>query len=86
MLGAVARLGYPARSVAIGVSDLRCGGPFPVGPYSCPAMLMPNGDGAYVTFAGTRKVAAVTLMAVDDPPLSATIVAFEVPPAGWVMP
>ena len=86
MLGAVARLGYPARSVAVGMFDFRCGGPFATGARSCPAMLAPNGGAAYVDFVGTSKVAAVTFTVPDVPGLTATVWVFEVPPAGWSMP
>lgn len=86
MLEAVARLGYPARRVAVGLFDFLCGGPFATGPRSCPAMPMPYGGAAYVTFVGTPKVAAVTFTDPDDPPLTATVLVFEVPPAGWTMP
>jgi hypothetical protein len=86
VLLAVARLGFPARSITIGLFDFRCGGPFPTGVRSCPAMLAPPGGTAYVTFVGTPKVAAVTFTAADDPPLTATVWLFAVPPAGWSMP
>ena len=85
MLEAVARLGYPVRSMAVGSFDFRCGGPFATGDRSCPAVLSPSGGAAYVAFVGTPKVAAVTFTAGDDPP-TATVWVFEVPPAGWSMP
>jgi hypothetical protein len=90
VLLAVARLGFPVRSITIGLFDFRCGGPFPTGVRSCPAMLAPTGGAAYVTFVGTPKVAAVIFTVAPpqppDPPLPTTVVAFEVPPAGWSMP
>jgi hypothetical protein len=86
VLLSVARLGYPVRGVTIGLFDFGCGGPFATGVRACPAELAPSGGAAYVTFIGTQKVAAVTLTAVDDPPLTATVWVFEVPPAGWTMP
>lgn len=89
VLAAVARLGYPVQAMTIRTFDFGCGGPFVVGVYSCP--MIPAGPttipgSAYVTFVGTDKIAAVSFHAVDDPPLIAKLVAFEVPPAGWVMP
>lgn len=90
VLLAVARLGFPVRTITIGLFDFRCGGPFPTGVRSCPAMLAPTGGAAYVMFVGTPKVAAVTFTVAPpqppNPPLPTTVVAFELPPAGWVLP
>jgi hypothetical protein len=89
VLTAVSGLGYPVQAVTVRIFDFSCGGPFATGIYFCP--MIPAGPGqapgsAYVMFAGTDKVAALSFHGADDPPIVAKIVAFEVPPAGWSMP
>jgi len=89
VLAAVSHLGYPIQAMTLRTFDFGCGGPFSVAVYSCPpipAGPRPTPGSGYVTFVGTAKVAALTYRAVDDPPLIVNLVAFEVPPAGWVMP
>ena len=57
----------------------------------CPSVVIEQ-PAAYVTFTGTAQVAAVTLTPELSLALhpttsfSATVVAFEVPPAGWTAP
>jgi hypothetical protein len=88
VLAAVAPLGYPVQAMTLRTFDFGCGGPFAMGVYFCPmipAARKVPGSG-YVTFIGTDKVAAVSYEAVDDPPIIVKVVAFQVPPAGWVMP
>lgn len=89
VLNAVSSFGYPARAVTVRIVDFSCGGPFATGIYFCP--MIPAGPGltpgsAYVTFAGTDRVAVLSFHGADAPPIVPTIVAFEVPPVGWVMP
>ena len=88
MLAAVSPLGYTVQDMTLRTFDFGCGGPFAMGVYACPMIPGPTTipGSAYVTFVGTDKIAAVTYQAVDDPPLIAKVIAFEVPPVGWVMP
>jgi hypothetical protein len=89
VLAAVAGLGFEVRSVMIRPFGFGCGGPFPSGIYSCPLVRAGQGPAgpptAYVGFVGTLKVAALTIIPVDGSSLRAKVIAFEVPPAGWLM-
>ncbi len=95
---AVAGLGTIAR-IYIGAGMFMCGNPWPgvgspmvcAGPLIVPGMAMAG----WVSFEGTASVAAVSLRrdmdastgaAVRPPAWTATVVAFGIPPAGWVMP
>jgi hypothetical protein len=83
VLAAVADLGYPIKTVTIGIYGLSCGAPFPSGTALCPLATDPLPT-AYVAFVGTDKIAAVeigTVMRGID-----RLVAFEVPPPGWSLP
>lgn len=90
VLAAVAHLPYSVQAMSLRTFPFGCGGPFTEGAVRCRSVPGPGPTtipgSAYVTFAGTDFVAAVTYEAVDDPPLIAKLIAFEVPPAGWVMP
>jgi hypothetical protein len=89
VLNAVSGFGYPVRAVTVRTVDFSCGGPFATGIYFCPMILAGPGltpGSAYVTFAGTDRVAVLSFRGADAPPIVPTIVAFEVPPDGWVMP
>lgn len=87
VLRAVAFLGYPVKAVTIGRFDFNCGGPFATGVRSCPAAVEPSLPAAYVSFAGTAKVAAVEIGTQRGGSVTAaTVILAEVPPAGWTMP
>ncbi len=92
----VAPLGLPVARMVL-QPDPFCGGPWPVGsPPVCFGVMVILGTTmhGWVIFTGSDKVAAVSLRlqgAMDpSPPPSpmwiATMEAFEVPPAGWMMP
>jgi len=81
---AIARLDYLAQSITISESGFPCYQPFQTIPLPCASV-----DGeptAYVTFIGTDAVAALQIASVPNGPIVATLRAFVVPPAGWVMP
>ena len=80
---AVADLGYPIQRIVIAPTTFPCGVPWPSGYAACPPFLE---LAAFVTFAGTDQVAALTIATASDRPPIATLVAFQVPPAGWSMP
>jgi hypothetical protein len=87
VLTAVAFLGYPVTAVTIGPFDFNCGGPFATGVRSCPAAIEPSLPAAYVSFAGTAKVAVVEIGTQRGGSVTAaTVILAEVPPAGWSMP
>ena len=80
---AVAHLGYPIQQIAIAPTIFPCGVPWPSGDVACP----PEFElAAFVTFGGTKNVAALTIVLLANGPVVATVVAFEVPPSGWSMP
>ncbi len=92
----VAPLGLPVARLVL-QPDPFCGGPWPVGsPPVCFGVMVILGTTmhGWVSFTGSDKVAAVSLrlqgaMDPSPPPKPtwvATIEAFEVPPAGWMMP
>ena len=92
----VAPLGLPIARIVLR-PDPFCGGLWPVGsPPVCFGVMVILGGTmhGWVSFTGSAKVAAVSvaLQGDDDPtpppsPLwIATIEAFQVPPAGWVIP
>lgn len=86
VLRAVASVGYPVAAVTIGPFNFDCGGPFAIGARSCPAvtLLVPA---AYVSFAGTDKVAAVEIGTQRGGSITAaTRILAEVPPVGCAMP
>ena len=82
VLTAVAGLGYPVKTVTIGVFGFSCGVP-PNPPETappCPATtILPT---AYVSFVGTDKIATVKVGTV----IGDSVVSFEVPPAGPSFP
>jgi hypothetical protein len=93
----VAPLGLPVARMVLQPQPFDCGDLWPVGsPAVCPGPFVITGTTmhGWVTFVGSDKVAAVSLRlqgAMDpSPPPSpmwiATMEAFEVPPAGWMMP
>lgn len=98
---AVADVGFAIERVDLEAGPFYCGLVFPNGgspnPCSQPYMF-PLGQfmHAWATFTGTDKVAAVMLgldlpERLDEPgatrpPWVTTLVAFEIPPDGWVMP
>ena len=84
VLVAVAGLGYPAQSVTIRPYGFTCGDPFGSGKMAC--LYITRGPVAYVRFVGTNKVAALTIALDASGQMVASVVAFEVPPAGWSMP
>jgi hypothetical protein len=85
VLAAVSDLGYPVERVAITDMGFPCGVPFPQVPGSaapaCPVD-PEGGPTAYVTFVGTAKEAALTIIARTDGSLLAYVAAFQVPPSG----
>jgi len=85
LLTVVASVGYPVRTVTIGILGLSCGAPFPSGTAVCPLATDPLPI-AYVAFVGTDKIAAVEIGTVTGGPGIDRLVAFEVPPAGWSIP
>jgi hypothetical protein len=82
VLTAVAGLGYPVKTVTIGVFGFSCGVP-PNPPETappCPATtILPT---AYVSFVGTDKIATVKVGTV----IGDSVVSFEVPPPGPSFP
>jgi hypothetical protein len=80
----VAVLGYPVQSVTIRPYGFTCGDPFGSGKMAC--VYITRGPVAYVRFVGTNKVAALTIALDASGQMVASVVAFEVPPAGWSMP
>jgi len=82
VLAAVAGLGYPVKTVTIGVFGFSCGVPPdpPDTPPPCPATTIP--PTAYVTFVGTDKIATVKVGTV----IGDSVVSFEVPPPGPSFP
>ena len=85
VLTAVASLGYPVKTVTIGLFGLSCGAPFPSRTAACPVATDPLPT-AYVSFVSTDKVAAVEVGTVTGGRGIDTVVAFEVPPPGWSLP
>ena len=85
VLAAVTAPGLPVRSVTILLGGFFCGLPFAPEGILCPR---PNsGPAAYVTFVGTDMVAALLIETqLGGAVVVATIVASEIPPAGWSMP
>ena len=80
VLTAVAGLGYPVKTVTIGVFGFSCGVPPAVGTAPpCPALSIP--PTAYVSFVGTDKIARVTVGTWPGGPGIDSVVSFEVPPA-----
>jgi hypothetical protein len=81
VLTAVAGLGYPVKTVTIGVFNYSCGVPDLSGTAPpCPATtILPT---AYVSFVGTDKIATVKVGTV----IGDSVVSFEVPPAGPSFP
>lgn len=86
VLTAVAGLGYPVKTVTIGVFGFSCGVP-PNPPETappCPATtILPT---AYVSFVGTDKIATVKIGTVTGGPGIDSVVSFEVPPPGPSFP
>ena len=80
---AVAHLGYPIQQIAIAPTIFPCGMPWPSGDMACPPVFE---LAAFVTFGGTKNVAALTIALLPNGSVVATVVAFEVPPTGWSMP
>ncbi len=81
VLVAVAHLGFPVRRISLDAGPWPCGRPFVTGPMACPAVLpRPGTWHGFVEFIGTDKVAAVTVEPSTGTDLTATVVAFEVPP------
>ena len=77
--------GLAVKSVTILPGGFFCGMPFTPEGILCPR---PNsGPAAYVTFVGTDMVAALLIETQQGGAVVvATIVASEIPPAGWSMP
>jgi hypothetical protein len=86
----VAYVGHPIARLYIGPGPFQCGDIWPgVGsPIVCfgPIVLPGRQMSGWVSFVGTDKVAAVELHRTPGDPWIARVRAFEVPPAGWVMP
>jgi len=73
VLAAVAGLGYPAKTITIGVLARDCGVPMP--PETdrpCPTL-----PAAYVSFEGTNKIAWVELGNVPGGPTTYSVLGFE---------
>ena len=84
VLTAVAGLGYPVKTVTIGVFNYSCGVPFPSGTAACPpATVLPT---AYVSFVGTDQIAVVEIGTLTGGPGIDSVVSFEVPPTGSSLP
>jgi hypothetical protein len=85
VLTAVAGLGYPVKTVTIGVFNYSCGVPNP--PETAPpcpaATILPT---AYVSFVGTDKIATVEIGTVTGGPGIDSVVSFDVPPPGPSFP
>jgi len=78
-LVAVSGLGYAVARIEIIQEGWSCG-PFNP-PIACPSVLgIPV---AYVYFVGTNKVAALEFVLSSGGPLTARLVAFQVPPSNW---
>ena len=79
---AVADVGFAVASILILPYGFPCGIPFPPGgpDPTCPVAL--GSSTAYVTFAGTDKVAALTIASTPGGAVEAVIVAFEAPAGG----
>ena len=98
----VAPLGLPIARLYVEPGLFPCGELWPGLPSTnpiCPDVMLPPGTAmhGWVSFAGSDKVAAVqlfrqpSLITTENPmpspwPWQATLRAFAVPPAGWVMP
>ena len=92
----VAPLGLPVSQIRIQPGPFLCGVLWPGGqsPVVCFGVLVMPGASmhGWVVFAGTAKVAAVGLSrtpphgSTPGGPWKASVVAFTVPPGGWVMP
>jgi hypothetical protein len=93
----VAPLGYPVSRIYLAPDPFFCGDLWPdvSTPYVCsgPAVLPGLTRHGWVAFAGTPKVAAVSLVRGEPTnesgqpePWTATLVAFVVPPVGWGWP
>jgi len=95
----VAPLGFPIARIYLAPEPFVCGDLWPgVGsPMVCfGPLILPGRDmHGWVAFNGTAKIAAVTLdrpfppdgsPTASAPPWQASLAAFVVPPAGWVMP
>jgi hypothetical protein len=72
--------GGPIMRIKILATGLPCGVPWPLGSPVCP--LEPV-QAAYVTFAGTSRVAALTITLLHSGTVAATLTEFLVPPAWW---
>lgn len=81
---AVASLGHIIESITITVRPMPCG-PFPSGDARFCVLALTR-PWAFVTFADTDMVAALTLALVTGGPVVANVIAFQVPPAGWSVP
>ncbi len=87
VLVAVAHVGFPVRRITLDGGAWPCGVPFVTGPRACPAVIPHPGTlHGFVEFVGTDKVAAVTVAPSTGRGLTATVVAFEVPPRGVLTP
>ena len=96
----VAPLKLPIARIVVKAGQFPCGGVWPGIPTIPPVCLGPlvfpgTTMTAWVSFSGTTKVAAVALYRPPPQPdtshgpnesWTARIAAFDVPPAGWVMP
>jgi hypothetical protein len=97
---AVAAYGFPIRRIVVAPDPFVCGDLWPgVGtpPVCFEPLILPGRDmHGWVSFVGTEAVAAVTAGRASMPedatpppsplPWTVRVAAFEVPPAGWVMP
>jgi hypothetical protein len=80
---AVGTLGYPIKTISISSMATPCGMPWPSADSACGPVFE---NTAFVTFAGTGKVAALRITFQTNGPAVATLIAFQVPPAGWSLP
>lgn len=76
-LAAVSGLGYSIVKVQIIPYGFPCG--FPWTPPAAACLAIPGPDGAYVYFAGSDKVAAITFVSGADGSLSGRVVDIRVP-------
>lgn len=81
---AAAPAGYLVKGITIVQRSMPCG-PFPTDDVRFCALALTR-PWAFVTFAGTGMVAALTLALEPGGPMVATLVSFQVPPAGWSIP
>ena len=80
---AIARIGFEPLSIAISPLGIPCHDPFRVHTVGCGWY---GAAVAYVTFAGSSDVAALDFPSPTGQPVTARLIAFEVPPAGWTIP